>query len=829
MENLQYKTTGNVKNRRIFQRKNNAQVKTQDEARKLPLAENENRPPSHYSTPTSKPRKQASSVLNSIETVSFQTPVRRNTSAKLVANIDTAHLILNDICKNDTCHTHVIHGEPGIGKTWLAYQIAQLPLSKLQFSDGIVWIGTSKRNSLQYSDLIEIYNKIFEDLFGDKSRNISDDNPTLDFGNILYMETKTDIKTVEDKNDEKRAMLQAREIMSNFLGNKSCLICIDGLQDWNDFQYFNFTINQISSNTKLLVTYHGSTEHSSHIKIWTLSGMNVVDAKKFFIEKLSVSSTNHPSFISKYGDAHLFCRGNPCILQALSCLIDDKLGKDTTEKYLNEFSTKFATAPCDVQVQLAIITESIFSHSSLGEPDTSIAFRCFAAFAAVFTGEDCVRPFVPRAPVRVLFKAILDRASKSQIDDNGSGLDDIIEFLVKNKILTQADGFDDHGIPRIFYQISCDMHQEYAMSLNRDYSNLNKLLIDSYIPTLAEISHSSRCREIDYYMLINLPSHCIKSNQFEEAASILKDMSFFSNRIDQLGIIKSCDKHIEDTEKLSMLSEGSNKNYDTKHIVAECYENIVQFLEAKADDQSSNREDIVWCIWKLSFSLLQNHLIQKACDVIRRGTRLQSEMGHKIIDFDEKLLQSASDSKCDGSHKCGRTLILFGAAISQTISMRNESYYLLKNGLHCLETALGDSDLEVARAQVYVGEIIYTDFKLYRTSLSLFQNALYIFNTRLREDSGEITDLMLLIGKACLHVGELNTSLNIFKQIGPRLKGALALDIDIKVGYIYIVKKEFQRALQVLSRAKKRTNDADTLKRIDTLILQCGENDRCSV
>jgi len=829
MENQQHKPTGNVKNRRIFLRKNNAKVKTQDETRKLPLAENENEPPSQYSTPRSKPRKPASSVLKSIETVSFQTPVRRNTSAKLVANSDTAHLIVNDICKNDTCHTHAIHGEPGIGKTWLAHQIAQLPLSKLQFSDGIVWIGTSKRNSLQYSDLIEIYNKIFDDLFGDKSRDISNDIPTLDFGNILYMETKTDIKTVEDKNDEKRAMLQARDIMANFLGNKSCLICIDGLQDWNDFQYFNFTINRILSKTKLLVTYHGSAEQSSHIKIWTLSGMNVVETKKFFIEKLSVKSTNHPSFISKYGDAHLLCRGNPCILQALSCLIDDKLEKATTEKYLNEFSTKFATAPCDVQVQLAIITESIFSHSSLGESDTTTAFKCFAAFAAVFTGEDCVRPFVPRAPVRVLFKAILDRAYKSHINDDGSRLDDIIEFLVKNKILTQADGFDDHGIPRIFYQVSCDMHQEYAMSLNREYSNLNKLLVDSYIPSLAESNHSSRCREIDYYMLNYLPSHCMKSNQFEEAASILKDVSFISNRIDQLGIIKSCDKYIEDTEILSMLSEGTNKNYGTKQIVAECYENFVQFLEAKANDQSSNREDIVWCIWKLAFSLLQNHLIQKACDVIRRGTRLQSEMDHKIINFDEKLLKSVSDSKCDGSNKCGRALIFFGAAISQTITMRNESYYLMKIGLNCLETALGDCNLEVARAQVYVGEIIYADFKLYRKSLLLFQNALHIFNTRLGEESDEIVDLMLLIGKACLHVGELDTSLNIFKQIGTRLKGSLALDIDIKVGYIYIVKKQFERALQVLSRAKKRTNDADVLNRIDTLILQCGENDRCSV
>jgi tetratricopeptide (TPR) repeat protein len=306
-------------------------------------------------------------------------------------------------------------------------------------------------------------------------------------------------------------------------------------------------------------------------------------------------------------------------------------------------------------------------------------------------------------------------------------------------------------------------------------------------------------------------------------------MSFISNSIDQLGIIPSCDKHIKDTEILSMLSEGTNKNYDTKQIVSECYENFVQFLEAKANDQSNNREDIVWCIWKLAFSLLQNHLIHKACDVIRRGTRLQSEIDHKIINFDEKLLKSVSDSKCDGSNKCGRALILFGAAISQTITMRNESYYLLKNGLNCLETSLGDCNLEVARAQVYVGEIIYTDFKLYRKSLLLFQNALYIFNTRLGEESDEIVDLMLLIGKACLHVGELDTSLDIFKQIGPRLKGSLALDIDIKVGYIYIVKKQFDRALQVLSRAKKRTNDADVLNRIETLILQCGENDRCSV
>lgn len=803
-------------------------LKNQDESREPLLPENENEPPSrHYSTPT-QARKSASSVLRSIETISFQTPVRKNTSTKFVANLEAAHLICNDICSNETCHTHVIHGEPGIGKTWLAHQIAQLPVTKLHFTDGMVWIGISKRDSLQYSDLIEIYHKIFEDLFGNNGR-VNNEELKLDFSNILYMKSKTEIKTVEDKNDEKRAMLQARDIMSNCLGNKSCLICIDGLQDWSDFQYFNFTTNPISSKTKSLVTYGCSTGYSSYTKIWTLSGMNVIDAKKFFIKKLTVKSTSHPNFQSKYCDTHLLCRGNPFILEALSCMINDKVEKASGERILNEFSTKFANAPCNVQVQLAIITEAMFLYSSLGEKDSVIAFKCFAAFAVVFTRDDCTRPFVPRAPVRLLFKAILDRAATSQIDNNSNRVDDIIEFLVKMKILIQADGFDDHGKPRLFYQISCDMHQEYGMSLSRESSSLNKILIDNYKPAFAERNHSLRCQEIDYYMLNYLPDHSMKANQFKETASILKDMKFIGDRLNHMGTIKACNKHIEDTEKLSFLSVSTNKEHQFKQIVEESYENFVQSLETKAMDQTSSKESIVWCIWKISFSLLRNHLIHKACDVIRRGMELQSELDQRIIDLDEKLLKKFSDEKSDGSDKSGRALILFGAALSQSSLMKIESYYLLKNGLDCLQTTLGDSNLEFARAQVYVGEIIYKDFKLYRISLSLFQNAYYVFNTRLGEESDEVVDLMLLIGKSCLHTGALDTSLNIFRKIGPRLQGALALDIDIKVGYIYIAKNQFDIALQVLSRAKKKTNDADVLNRIDELILQCGENDRCSL
>jgi tetratricopeptide (TPR) repeat protein len=826
MENRKHKQPF-LKSRTRAQRKNKEYVKKHDEARTPPLVENENEPPSRQSTP-SKARKPMSSVLSSIETISFQTPLRKNTSTKFMANSDTANLILKDICTNDTCHTHVIHGEPGIGKTWLMHQIAQLPLSKLHFTDGIVWIGISKCDSLRYSELIEIYHKIFEDIFRDK-RKVNYEDPELDFSSILYMESKTNITTVEDKSDEKRAMLQARDIMSNLLGIKSCLVCIDGLQDRIDSQYFNFTTNRISSKSKSLVTYNGPTIPSSHIKIWTLSGMNNIDAKKMFFEKLSVKSTSHPNFQSKFSDMHLLSRGNPCILDALSCLINDKVGNDSTEKYLNEFSTKFSNAPCDAQVQLAIITEAFFSHSSLGEKNSTIAFRCFAAFAVVFTRDECTRPFVPRAPVRVLFKGILDRADRSQIEDNDSRVDNIIEFLVNMKILTQADGFDDHGTPRLFYQVSCDMHQEYAMSLNRECSSLNKILIEKCQSSFIERKYSSRCKEIDHYMLNYLPYHCMKANQFEEIASILQDVRFIEDRMDHLGFIKACNNHIEDTEKLLISSRDANKKLDSKQIFAESYEHFVRSLEAKAMDQTCDKESIVWCIWKLSFSLLQNHLIHKACDIIQRGMELQSELDQKIIDLDENLLKRVSDGKYDGSDNSGRALILFGTSLLQCSSMKIESYYLLKNGLNCLQTTLGDSNLEFARAQVYVGEIMYKDFKLYRKSLSLFQNALYIFNTRLGEESEEVTDLILLIGKSCLHAGELDTSLNIFRKIGPRLKGVLALDIEIKVGYIYIVKNEFDRALQVLSRAKKRTNDADVLERIDKLMLQCGENDRCSV
>lgn len=111
----------------------------------------------------------------------------------------------------------------------------------------------------------------------------------------------------------------------------------------------------------------------------------------------------------------------------------------------------------------------------------------------------------------------------------------------------------------------------------------------------------------------------------------------------------------------------------------------------------------------------------------------------------------------------------------------------------------------------------------------MFQNALHGFNSVVGDENEEIIDLLVLIGKVCVHAGELDAALDIFKRVAPKLSGTLALDIDIKVGYIYMVKQKFDRALTVLSRARSQTADQLLLDQIDDLIEQCGDDDRCSM
>lgn len=102
--------------------------------------------------------------------------------------------------------------------------------------------------------------------------------------------------------------------------------------------------------------------------------------------------------------------------------------------------------------------------------------------------------------------------------------------------------------------------------------------------------------------------------------------------------------------------------------------------------------------------------------------------------------------------------------------------------------------------------------------MGVLRGALPTFMKELGEESEELFDAIILIGKSCIHTGDLDTALEILKNISPKLKGSIALDVDIKVGYIYIIKGNNDKAIEVLSKAKSTTTDTGIIERIDQLI-----------
>ena len=81
------------------------------------------------------------------ESIAIKTPLRGNTRVKYTSNLQTARTIMSNICYNNTISTHVINGSRGVGKTYLAYQCLQLPVTKTTFTDEVLWVGLGHHRS----------------------------------------------------------------------------------------------------------------------------------------------------------------------------------------------------------------------------------------------------------------------------------------------------------------------------------------------------------------------------------------------------------------------------------------------------------------------------------------------------------------------------------------------------------------------------------------------------------------------------------------------------------------------------------------------------------
>lgn len=784
------------------------------------------------------PRSRSCKSSEPMESSFFQTPLRGNVSTKLSSTHDTVTAIFRDICFDDSYSAHIIHGANGVGKTYCAYQCTQMPTASEMFSDGIIWLGLGYKNPLRFRDLIELYHQILSQMHIPRKKW-----PCFD--DIFHLFDRSMIDEEEENIEEKRAMTQARDVMSDCIGGSNVLICIDGLFKGADILFFQFQSHTVNGNKcrSLATTPNSPNEKIDKLKSWHLSCLASSDARIFFMNHVNAEALNNQEVMSMMKNIYDPCRGNVMSIKMICKLVNDKItGGETTR--LTKFIKKFQSAPVDPKMQIFIILEAVFSHSSLGEILSKLAWRCFAAFCNVFTRENCGRPFVPKSPTRTLFRAVAERFWKDRSYDLETHsvletVDKITEFLVQLDLLNFIDGFDCNQTPRQFYQVSSDIFQDFGEQLsgNKDTSRkFHALLIREYISMFSGINAAFGSNEIDFYMLKYLPLHSMQANDFEDASLTLQDARFIEERLKFMGLLNGTKKHIEDTQKLAgklkHMKEGTANVF-----MATSYQNCTRALvkellhENAGITYGGNKKETLEAMWMLAFSLFSSFLVKDGCTVVQKAMEFEHKNDtNRIFKMDRKLIHNLSKTPNGDINKCTRAVILLGSSMVQCGMKKVHAMNLLMNGLTQLAVSLGLESLEVARAHVYVGEYFYRDFNMYRYARHLFKQALPTFLRELGKESEELYDAIILVGKSSIHMGDLDTAIDILEKIDPKLSGTIAVDVKIKLGYIYTVKGTHDKAQFILNEARAISSDQEITNRIDEMFEKSVQlSGRCSI
>ena len=746
-------------------------------------------------------------------TQSMKTPLRANVSAKLSSDNHTVNLITREIL-SCTSKTHVISGPRGVGKTWTAHIVAQLPLCKNHFSDGVIWIGLGTKDEMNYTLLRKIYQRIC------KQVNLSIE-PFLD--KVVYNETYSPNLSDNEKKREENAMNQARNIMVKFLAQKNVLLVVDGLYDSDDIKYFEFTDIEAGArdNTFRLVVTTTDFPEDENLRIWQLTHYHNDEAKKFFFRCLEPITTEDTTFIHKYSEIYKICHGNLLSIKTLSRLVDDKI---ESKKYLSldSFVSKFGNVPSEPKIQIFNILEALFTNSSLGESFNKILWRCFAAFSAVFKRDNCQRPCIGRSPVRALFSAIITRVGKgphdkANVDDS---VDKVIDFLVQTKVLTEIDGFDEGKIPRIFYQMGCDIYQEFGEQLSsspQTNMKLHQLFVSEYTNMFSDNHAAFGSNEIDHFMLRWLPYHLRKSGDIEDQALTLPDYRFIQERVNFMGMVDAVKKHIDDAENFVRMSTNGSD------ILLPSYEAVTRVLEANIDNKENSKPDggkvqgIVEGLWCLAISLFSHFYVKEGCQLVQKANEYDDDEAPNTR-VDMGLFNKLADSKQKEEHvQTVRSLIKIGAAIARS-NRRQHAANIILLGLKGLMHCLGEENIEVARAHVFIGEVFYTDLKLYDDAMSQFRSSLPILLKELGEESAEVFDAIILCGKCYVHLGFLDTALEILEKIAPQLQGPTEIDVRMKVASIYMKKGNSKNAQSILLSLRQMTTDEESQRRISLML-----------
>lgn len=760
---------------------------------------------------------------------SSETPLRAKVSDKLCSEYEAVQVIIRHIVSSN-CGSHVIYGPRGVGKSWTAHIVAQLPLCKSHFSDGVIWLDLGMCRNVNFTLMRTIYESIC-------TRLDLDIKPRLD--KVLYAEISgPNVKGEDYKNREKDAMIEMRDIMSRCILDKNMLLCVDGLSNLDDIVYFDFhhstTRDDIVKNSRLLVTTSDSPDgKSENIKLWHLNNYNSQAAKPFFLNSLLPSTTSKKVFLEKYDKIYQICQGNPLSLKALSHLVDDKIQSENY-KSLDEFVLKFENAPREPKIQTFSILEALFTHSSLGPSFNKITWRCFAGFAVVFKHDDCKRASVGRSPTKVLFSAIIKKIAKDTSDSERnveSHVDKVIDFFVKNKVFIQIDGFDEGSTPRTFYQISCQIYQEFGEHLSstpQTNMKLHQLFINEYA-TMFSHGHAAFGYEIDHFMLKWLPCHLREVGDFKDEALTLQDHRFIQERIKYMGIIKAVKRHIYDTESCIRMSKSGS------HVLLPSYEAFTMILESQIDDKENgtkyqgNLKETIEAMWDMAMSLFSHYYVKEGCELVQKAIGYDDEV-NPSIDINNGIFFLLAESSSKDDHlKTVRSLIKIGAEIARS-NKRQFATNIMFLGLKGLTHYLGYHSLQVARAHVFIGEVLYRDLKLYEDAIDQLKVCLPLLVKELGEESGEVYDAIILCGKTYIELGQLDIALQILEKIAPQVKeGHSIVDARFHIASIYLMKGDPTTAHSIVLPLRRKTTDSTLLKKIDDMIEECSNCERHTI
>ncbi len=751
---------------------------------------------------------------------STKTALIANVSTKLSSDETTVQLILRDIVSSrSTFITHVICGARGIGKTWTAHFVAQAPICKSNFSHGVIWLGLGMyKKRLDFLSLRKIYQSICAQLKIPITSNFEE----IKFSKVAVPELdNSGVKREQD------AMIKMKEYMAKRMAERNVLLCVDGLHDNDDIEYFEFhdQIHTFNSSFRLIVTTNDTPieEDGNGTKVWHLTNYTSEASKSFFMRTLKPKTTEVPAFIYKYNDLYRICQGNPLSIKTLCSLLEDKLEcKDLTS--FDSFVAKFANCPCEPKIQIFNILEVLFTNSTLGESFNKITWRCFASFATVFPRNDCSRPCIGKSTVIALFQAVMKKVG---IHMNLESSVEILQFLVKTKVLTQIDGYDNKSIPRTFYQISCDIYQEFGEQLSSSPETnmkLHQLFVNEYTTMSIDKQPSFGSKEIDSFMLKWLPHHLRQGGDLEDQAVTLPDYRFIQERINHFGTIDAVKRHIHDAESFVRMSSKGSK------FLILCYETVVRILEYNMDNKedtnrkSTNTKENIEAMWLLALSLLSHYHVQEGCQLVEKASEYDDK-NDPVIDINTGIFRLLAEASMKGDHlQTVRSLIKIGTMTARSSNRKHEALNIILLGLTGLIHCLGKHSLEVARVHVYIGEVLYRDLKLYDDALDHFRASLPVLLKELGDDSEEVYDAIILCSKTYVSLGNLATALDILEKLVPQLKDLTEIEVRHQIASIYIMIGDLKSAYSILLKLRQRTNDPSLLKQISATMMECSNS-----